>query len=92
MIRVGPLLLETLLLLSLMMRLGMGRWPMGKSAIGSVVSFAVIFALTVVLYRPFCGFFMWPLNVVGLGMKYFCTVFAFKCGVPLREVLLDSMD
>jgi hypothetical protein len=28
---------------------------------------------------------MWPLDVVGLGMRYFHTVFAVKCGAFLRK-------
>ncbi len=84
-IKVGPLLLVTLLLLLLMMRHGMGGWLMGKGAIGGVERCAVGFGLTVVLCRPFRGRFMWPLDVVELGMRYSCTVFVIKCGAPLRK-------
>jgi hypothetical protein len=70
-IRVGPLLLVTLLSSLLMMRPGMGGWLMGKGALGSVERHAVGFVLTVVLRRPFRGYFMWPLDVAGFGIRYF---------------------
>ncbi len=69
----------------------MGGWPMGKNALSSVDRCAVNFGLTVVLRRPFCGRFMWPLDVVGLGMRYFCTVFVVKCGAPLRKSWLIAL-
>jgi hypothetical protein len=58
---------------------------MGKGALCSVERCAVGFCLTAVLCRPFRGRFMWPLDVARLGMMYFHTVFAVKCGAPLRK-------
>jgi hypothetical protein len=65
--RVGLLLLATLSLFLSKMRPGMGRWPIGKDALGGVDRYAVGFGRTVVLCRPFHGHFMWPLDVVGLA-------------------------
>jgi hypothetical protein len=61
----------------------MGGCLMGMGPI-SVVSCAA-FVLIVVLCRPFHGHFIWPLDVAGLGMRYLQTIFAFKCGAPLRK-------
>ncbi len=68
--------------LLLRMRPGMGGYPMGTGSNG-VVSCAA-FVLIVMLCRHFCGCFICPLDVAGLGMRYLQTIFAFKCGVPLR--------
>jgi hypothetical protein len=84
-IRVGLLLLATLLSSLSILKPGMGGWLLGKGALGGVERCAVGFALIVVLCRPFHGHFMWPLDVVGHGMRYFLTVFAVKCGAPLRK-------
>jgi hypothetical protein len=83
--RAGPLLLVTLLLSLSKMRPGMGGCSMGKDALGSVNRHAVGLCQTVVLCRPLHGCFMWHLDVAGLGMRYFCTVYAVKCGAPLRK-------
>jgi hypothetical protein len=82
---VGMLLLVTLSLSSSKMMPSMGGWPMGKDVLGGVHRYAVGFGQTVVLCRLFHGCFMWPVDMEGLGMRYFHSVFAVKCGAPLRK-------
>jgi hypothetical protein len=83
--RAGPLLLATLLLSSSKMKPGMDGWPIGKDVLDGVDRHAVGLCQTVVLHRRFRGHFMWPLDVAGLGMRYFCLVFTVKCGTSSRK-------
>jgi len=39
----------------------------------------------VVLHSPLRGRFMWPLDVAGLGMRYFVTDLMSRCGAPRRK-------
>jgi hypothetical protein len=47
--------------------------------------------LGVLLRRPLRGHFMWPFNVVGLGIRYFWTDLALRCGVPRRKPALMAL-
>ncbi len=44
--------------------------------------------LVVVLRRPLRGHFMWPFNVVGLGIRCFWTDLELRCGAPQRKPAL----
>ena len=45
----------------------------------------------VVLRSPLRGRFMWPLDVAGLGMRYFVTDLMSRCGAPRRKPALIAM-
>ena len=47
--------------------------------------------LGVVLCRPLHGRFMWPFDVVGLGIRYFWTDLALRCGAPWRKPALMAL-
>ncbi len=47
--------------------------------------------LGVVLRRPLHGRFMWPFDVAGLGIRYFWTDLALRCGVPRRKPALMAL-
>ena len=51
---------------------------------GAVADVGLI--LGVVLHRPLRGCFICPFDVAGLGIRYFCTVFAVRCGAPFRKL------
>ena len=57
---------------------------------GAVVG--VSFILGVVIRRPLRGCFICPFDVVGLGIRYFCTVFAVRCGAPFRKPVLIALS
>ena len=46
----------------------------------------------VVLRRPLRSHFICPLKVVGLGIRYFCTVFAIRCGVLFKKPALIALS
>ena len=66
----------------------MGR---GNGAGDGVVA-GVGLILSVVLLRPLRGRFICPFNVAGLGIRYFCTVFAVRCGAPFRKPALIALS
>ena len=45
----------------------------------------------VVLCRPLRGRFMWPFDVAGLGIRYFWTDLALRCGAPQRKPALMAL-
>ncbi len=47
--------------------------------------------LGVVLHRPLRGRFMWPFDVVGLGIRNFWTDLALRCGAPWRKPALMAL-
>jgi hypothetical protein len=47
--------------------------------------------LGVVLCRPLRGRFMWPFDVAGLGIQYFWTDLALRCGAPQRKPALMAL-
>ena len=48
--------------------------------------------LGVVLRRPLRGCFICPFDVAGLGIRYFRTVFAVRCGAPFRKPALIALS
>ena len=66
----------------------MGR---GNGAgVGAVAGVCLI--LGVVLRRPLWGCFICPFDVAGIGIRYFCTVFAVRCGAPFRKPVLIALS
>ncbi len=53
---------------------------------------ACVAPLGVVLRIPLRGFFICPLAVAGLDMRYFCTVRTSKCGAPSRKPALIALS
>ena len=47
--------------------------------------------LGVVFCRPLRGCFMWPFDVVGLGIRYFWTDLALRCGALQRKPALMAL-
>ena len=66
----------------------MGR---GNGAGDSAVA-GVGLILGVVLHRPLRGCLICPFNVAGLGIRYFCTVFAVGCGALFRKPALIALS
>ena len=48
--------------------------------------------LGVVLRRPLRGRFICPFKVAGLGIRYFCTIFAVRCNAPFRKPALIALS
>ena len=66
----------------------MGR---GKSAgDGAVAGVGLI--LGVALLRPLRGCFIRPFDMAGIGIRYFCTGFAVRCGEPFRKPALIPLS
>ena len=57
---------------------------------GAVAGVGLI--LGVVLRRPIRGCFICPFDLAGLGIRYFCTVFAVRCGAPFRKPVLIALS
>ena len=57
---------------------------------GAVAGVGLI--LGVVLHRPLRGLFICPFDVAGLGIRYFCTIFAVTCGAPFRKPALIALS
>ena len=66
----------------------MGR---GNDA-GDITVAGVGLIFGVVLRRPFWGCFICPFDVAGLGIRYFCIVFAVRCGAPFRKPALIALS
>ena len=45
-----------------------------------------------VLCRPFWGCFKCLFDEAGLGIRYFCTIFAVRCVVPFRKPALIALS
>ena len=57
---------------------------------GAAAGVGLIFG--VVLRRPLWGHFICPFKVAGLGIRYFCTIFAVRCGVLFRKPALIALS
>ena len=57
---------------------------------GAVAGVGLIFG--VVLRRLLRGCFICPFKVAGLGIRYFCDVFAVRCGAPFRKPALIALS
>ncbi len=70
-------------------------WMLGAAGIGYGKLGLVMVCLLhfgVVLLMPLQGLFIRPFtfNVAGLGMRYFWTVKAVRCGVPCKKLALNA--
>ena len=68
--------------------LGIGRGNGAGS--GAVAGLGLIFG--VVLRRPLRGRFICPFDMAGLRIRYFCTVFAVRCGASFRKPALIALS
>ena len=57
---------------------------------GAVAGVGLI--LGVVLRRTIWGCFICPFDVAGIGISYFRTVFAVRCGAPFRKPALVALS
>ncbi len=60
-------------------------WAQGGCGRKGRVSFGVM------IRRPLRGHFMWPFDVRGFGIRYFCTDLALRCGAPWRKPALMAL-